>query len=116
MLERCDYRDCRRLFDSDRVGQFFCCTEHRSAEHAALKRTPCSEEPTPPAAFSTSPTLAPRRRTVSVREGFAALGNQALSPHESARRNDERAADMIARLALGPRSANGKEIRTERHE
>lgn len=100
MFTRCEYRDCRRLFDSKRQGQFFCSAEHRSAEHAALKRRPCSDEPIPPAAFSTSPTLAPRKRTVSVREGYQVLANQALSASESARRNVEREADMLARLAL----------------
>lgn len=102
MFVRCELRECSRIFDDGGQPVFFCSPTHRDEAHRLLKRMPCSDEPTP--AFSTSPTLAPRRRTVSVGEGYQALANQALSPEESARRNDERAAQMIAKLALMPRS------------
>jgi hypothetical protein len=50
-----------------------------------------------------TPRPAPALQTVSVREGFTALGDQSLSPDDSSRRNGEREAEMLARLVLGPR-------------
>src|SRR5271166_1009291 len=65
MLKRCENR-CGRIFDDGgRLGEFDCSPECRAARHAKLKRTPCSDQPAPPAAYSTSPTLAPTRRSTS---------------------------------------------------
>lgn len=67
MFRRCENR-CGRLFESQHPADFFCSPECRAERHAALKRTPCSEETRPPVASSTPPTLAPQ--TMSMSEAY----------------------------------------------
>jgi hypothetical protein len=85
---------CGQLTDA--VLLPYCDAECRQVAHRRyLGRAAQETRATPPAP--------PARRTVSVREGFAALADESLSPSESSRRNGEREADMLRRLVLGPR-------------
>jgi hypothetical protein len=86
--------NCGRLTDADPLP--FCDEECRQKAHNRYLGRPAAET-------RTTRPAPPPRRTVSIREGFAALGDQSLSPSESSRRNGEREADMLQRLVLGPR-------------
>jgi hypothetical protein len=86
--------NCTQLIDADVLP--YCDEECRQIAHRRYLGRPAQETPT-------TRSAPPRRRTVSIREGFAALADESLSPGESSRRNRERETDMIARLVLGPR-------------
>jgi hypothetical protein len=90
----------RAYFGADR-WEAYCSPECRRTTEARLTRVPCSMPTTIMRNRPAPPTR--RTRTLSVTEGFLALGGQTLSPDESARRNDARETDMIIRSALGPR-------------
>ena len=89
--------NCGRLTDADPLP--YCDAECRQIAHRRYLGRPAQETPT-------TRSAPPPRRTVSVREGFVALGDQSLSADESSRRNGEREADMLARLVLGTRRAD----------
>jgi hypothetical protein len=81
------------LFDAEHAADFYCDPRCRDLAHRRyLGQLETRKRPAPV-----------RRSTTSVREGFLALADQAL-PGESARRNDEREADLIVRRSLALRS------------
>jgi hypothetical protein len=103
-IHLCSNTECRRMdgqrayFGADR-WEPYCSLECRRATEARLTRVPCSA----PTTIMRNRPAPPTRRTHSLTEGFLALAGQTMSPDESARRNDEREADMLQRLVSGPR-------------
>lgn len=72
------------MFDDGGQHQPFCSAGCRAQGHARLRRTPCSDEPPrPPAAYSTSPTLARSRRTMSTAEAWRELSERAADIPDS---------------------------------
>jgi hypothetical protein len=83
-FKHCELRSCSRIFDDGGQPIYFCSPTHRDEAHRQLKRLPCSDQPrTPPAAYSTSPTLAPTRRTMSTAAAWLELSERAADIPDS---------------------------------
>jgi hypothetical protein len=127
----CEYGGCRR---PAQPGQYYCGPTHRDvayseantiARHrnepavfslphnagAEIRRTQVPGRAALEADRRTAPTPP---RTLSVREGYAALADQPLSPEDSERLNRERETDMYIRAAgLTP---HGGEVEYRRND